>query len=49
MEQDVQKLKDDRIAEEESLKAATAQRGTEHDHYVEEVTEEPGYMLGFRV
>ncbi|CAE7445466.1 unnamed protein product [Symbiodinium sp. CCMP2592] len=40
LEQDVQKLKDDRIAEEESLKAATSQRGKEHEHYVDEVTEE---------
>ncbi|CAE7339366.1 CPK3 [Symbiodinium sp. CCMP2592] len=40
LQQEVTKLKDDRIAEEESLKAATAQRGKEHDHYVEEVYEE---------
>ncbi|CAE7242821.1 unnamed protein product, partial [Symbiodinium sp. CCMP2456] len=40
LEQDVQKLKDDRIAEEESLKAATSQRGKEHEHYVDELTEE---------
>ena len=40
LEQDVQKLKDDRIAEEESLKADTSQRGKEHEHYVDEVTED---------
>jgi len=40
LQQEVTKLKDDRIAEEESLKAATAQRGKEHDHYMEEVYEE---------
>jgi len=40
LEQEVAKLKEDRIAEEESLKAAAAQRGKEHDHYVEEVEEE---------
>ena len=40
LEQEIQKLKDDRIAEEETLKAATAQRGKEHEHYVEEVNEE---------
>ena len=34
--QEVTKLKEDRLAEEESLKAAQAQRNKEHDNFVAE-------------
>jgi len=44
LEQEVAKLKDDRIAEEESLQAAKAQRAKEHDAFVKEVTEEEGVV-----
>jgi len=40
LQQEVTKLKEDRLAEEESLKAAQAQRTKEHDNFVAEVTEE---------
>ncbi|CAE6913415.1 unnamed protein product [Symbiodinium sp. CCMP2456] len=40
LQQEVTKLKEDRLAEEESLKAAQAQRNKEHDNFVAEVTEE---------
>ncbi|CAE7203607.1 unnamed protein product [Symbiodinium pilosum] len=40
LQQEVTKLKEDRLAEEESLKAAKAQRSKEHDSFVKEVTEE---------
>ncbi|CAJ1453172.1 unnamed protein product [Effrenium voratum] len=40
LEQELKKLKDDRIAEEETLKSAESQRGKEHGVFVKEVTEE---------
>ncbi|CAE7593381.1 unnamed protein product [Symbiodinium natans] len=40
LQQEVTKLKEDRLAEEESLKAAKAQRTKEHGNFVNEVTEE---------
>ena len=36
--QEVTKLKEDRLAEEESLKAAKAQRSKEHDSFVKEAS-----------
>jgi len=40
LEQEVTKLKEERISEEDTLKAAEVQRGKEHEHYVEEHTED---------
>jgi len=40
LEAEVEKIKDDRIAEENTLKSAESQRSKEHEHFVEETTEE---------
>jgi len=46
LQQEVKTLKDDRIAEEETLKSAEVQRGKEHDVFVKEVTEEGEVVKG---
>eukprot|EP00441_Pelagodinium_beii_P037384 CAMPEP_0197649250 /NCGR_PEP_ID=MMETSP1338-20131121/28240_1 /TAXON_ID=43686 ORGANISM="Pelagodinium beii, Strain RCC1491" /NCGR_SAMPLE_ID=MMETSP1338 /ASSEMBLY_ACC=CAM_ASM_000754 /LENGTH=681 /DNA_ID=CAMNT_0043223393 /DNA_START=75 /DNA_END=2117 /DNA_ORIENTATION=+ len=40
LEAEVEKIKADKIAEENTVKSAEAQRGKEHEHFVEETTEE---------
>lgn len=46
LQQEVKTLKEDRIAEEETLKNAEMQRGKEHDVFVKEVTEEGEVVKG---
>ncbi|CAE7255500.1 CRY2 [Symbiodinium natans] len=40
LEQEVSKLKEERISEEDTLKAAEVQRGKEHEHYMDEHAED---------
>lgn len=46
LQQEVKTLKEDRIAEENTLKFAETQRGKEHDEFVKEVTEEKEVVEG---
>lgn len=46
LQQEVKTLKEDRIAEENTLKSAETQRGKEHDEFVKEVTEEKEVVEG---
>jgi len=46
LQQELKTLKDDRIAEEETLKSAESQRGKEHTAFVKEVTEEKEVVKG---
>eukprot|EP00435_Cladocopium_sp_Y103_P006239 s3823_g2.t1 len=46
LQQEVKTLKEDRIAEENTLKSAEMQRGKEHDEFVHEVTEEKEVVEG---
>jgi len=46
LQQELKTLKEDRIAEEETLKSAEMQRGKEHESFVKEVTEEEEVVQG---